>query len=319
MPLEVTLAPLIAVLGPTGSGKSQLALALADKLNGEIVNFDSVQVHRGLDIGSAKLPQAERRRVPHHLIDVVSPTEELTAGAYAQRTRRALEEIRQRGSLSILAGGTGFYLRALLEGLSPAPERNDGLRSRLTELAARRPAALHRYLAYRDPASARRIHPNDHQKLIRAVELTRLVGEPLSAIQSQPRKPLRGFAVLKLGLIPDREQLYAHLDRRTAYMFENGLLEETSTLLNTGIPPQSKALQSLGYRQAVSVLRDGMPVEEAIRECQMKTRQYAKRQLTWFRAEPGVLWLEGFGSDPEIQGSALSRAKQFLATISPNS
>ncbi len=316
LPPEVTLSPLIAVLGPTGSGKSHLALALSQEFNGEIVNFDSVQVHRGLDIGSAKLSQAERRGVPHHLIDVITPTEQLTAGAYARLARPVLEQIRQRGSLPILAGGTGLYLRALLEGLSPAPERNELFRARLSALAARRPATLHRYLAHRDPTSAGQIHPNDHQKLIRAIELIRLGGEPASAIQSQPREPLQGFAVLKIGLSPDREQLYAHVSRRTSHMFEGGLLEETNALLETGVPPESKALQSLGYRQAIGVLREGMPVGEAILECQTKTRQYAKRQFTWFRAERGVLWLAGFGSDPGIQAAALSQARQFLATFS---
>ena len=307
--LESTLSPLFAVLGQTGSGKSHLALTLAGELRGEIVNFDSVQVHRGLDIGSAKLSQSERRWVPHHLIDVVTPTEELTAGAYARLARPVLKQIRQRGSLPILVGGTGLYLRALLEGLSPAPQRDDRLRARLRSLATRRPAVLHRYLAYRDLASAGRIHPNDHQKLIRAIELAGF------AIQSHSREPLQGFAVLKIGLSPDRGELYDRLNRRTAQMFQNGLLEETNALLEAGISRQCKALQSLGYRQAIRVLREGMPLEEAIRECQTKTRQYAKRQLTWFRAEPGVRWLAGFGTDPGIQNAALFEARQFLTKL----
>lgn len=313
--LESTLSPLIAVLGPTGSGKSQLALSVAGELLGEIVNFDSVQVHRGLDIGSAKVPQSERRGVPHHLIDVVTPTEELTAGAYARLARPVLEQIRQRGGFPILVGGTGLYLRALLEGLSPAPQRDERLRVRLAELAARRPAALHRYLAHRDPASAGRIHPNDHQKLIRAIELSHLGGRPASAIQSRPREPLQGFAVLKIGLSPERRDLSNGINARTAHMFRNGLIEETRALLRAGIEPQSKALQSLGYRQAVKVLEGDISLKDAIRECQTKTRQYAKRQLTWFRAEPGVVWLAGFGDDPDIQHGAISEARQFFAKL----
>lgn len=290
-------------------------MTLAEELRGEIVNFDSVQVHRGLDIGSAKLPQIDRRDVPHHLIDVVTPTEELTAGAYTRLARPVLEQIRQRGCLPILAGGTGFYLRALLEGLSPAPQRNERLRARLAELAGHRPAALHRYLGYLDPGSARLIHPNDHQKLIRAIELSHLGGRPASAIQSQPREPLQGFAILKIGLSPERRELSNRINARTAHMFRNGLIEETGALLRAGIEPQSKALQCLGYRQAVKVLEGDISLKDAIRECQMKTRQYAKRQLTWFRAEPGVLWLAGFGTDPGIQIAAISEARQFIAKL----
>ena len=314
--LESTPSPLIVVLGPTGSGKSQLALHLARELGGEIINFDSVQVHRGLDIGSAKLSQSERLGVPHHFIDVITPLEEITAGTYARAARPLLQRIRRSGSLPILAGGTGLYLRALLEGLSPAPERDQRLRARLRSIAARHPHALYRYLAYRDSASAKRIHPNDHQKVIRAIELSVSGGRPASVIQSQPREPLPGFTVLKIGLAPDRKELYEHLNHRTAQMFENGLLEETSALLQAGIPPESKALQSLGYRQAISVLRQSITVEQAIQECQTKTRQYAKRQLTWFRAEPGVVWLAGFGNDPGIQIAALSEVGRFLSTFS---
>ncbi len=313
--MQSPISPLVALVGPTGSGKSQLALYLAGQLQGEIISFDSVQVHRGLEIGSAKLSQAERRGIPHHLIDVVGPGEELTAGAYVRLARPVLEDIRSRGSLPILVGGTGFYLRALLEGLSPAPERNEPLRVRLAQVAARRPAALHRYLAWRNPISARRIHPNDHQKLIRAIELIRFGEEAIFAIQSQTREPLVGFEVLKIGLNPTRSELYARLDQRTACMFESGLLEETNTLLQSGIPFGSKALQSLGYRQAAKVLVQGIPLDEALRECQTKTRQYAKRQLTWFRAEPDVFWLDGFGTHPEIRSSALGRIVRLLTDL----
>ncbi len=307
-----SLWPLLVVLGPTGSGKSQLALRLAAELAGEIVNFDSVQVYKGLDIGSAKLPPEARQGIAHHLIDVLEPGEELTAGGYARLARESVGRIRERGHIPILAGGTGFYLRALLEGLSPAPARNEKLRIRLGMLAGRWPLALHRYLHYKDAAAAARIHPNDRQKLIRAIELTVLSDRPASEVQGQPREELRGFAPLKLGLSPERRNLYCELNRRTAEMFEGGLLEETCALLQSGLPGDSKALQSLGYKQAVQILREGRDRSEALNECQTRTRQYAKRQLTWFRGEREVHWLEGFGFEAGIQEAALGAVRAFL-------
>ncbi|MGH9583882.1 MAG: tRNA (adenosine(37)-N6)-dimethylallyltransferase MiaA, partial [Bryobacteraceae bacterium] len=293
------------MIGPTGAGKSDLALALAESLGGEIVNCDSVQVYRGLDIGAAKLRAPERRGIPHHLIDIIGPSEELTAGAYARLARRTLFDIARRGRVPIVAGGTGFYLRALLDGLSLAPGRDENLRARLGRIASRRPAALHRLLRVRDPLAAGRIHPNDLQKLIRALELSLLEGRAASAAQSRPRDALEGFAALKLGLAPDRAALYTLLNHRSERMFREGLLRETADLLASGVPSGAKPLQALGYRQAVSVLKGGLALEDAIRECQTKTRQYAKRQLTWFRAEPDVVWLPGFGSEPAIQRQAI--------------
>jgi tRNA dimethylallyltransferase len=307
--LESTPSPLIAVLGPTGSGKSELALALAGQLKGEIVNFDSVQVCRGLDIGSAKLSPAERKNIPHHLIDVADPNVGLTAGAYATLGQDAAVEITRRGFVPIFVGGTGFYLRALLDGLSPAPPANPYLRTRLAELARRRPLALFRYLSRMDPATAERIHPNDHQKLIRAIELARQA-EPVPP--RLPRRSLPGFVFSKIGLDPDRSALRSRIDARVRRMFKSGLLEETKALIANGVSPRSKALQSIGYRQAVSVLEEGAGLEDAIRDCQTKTRQYAKRQMTWFRREEGVCWLQGFGEDPEIQKIALARCQEFV-------
>ncbi len=304
------------ILGPTGSGKSELSLRLAEELDGEVVNFDSVQVCRGLDIGSAKPPLSARRAVPHHLIDCVDPNNGLTAGTYARMARSVLEEIRDRGLIPILVGGTGFYLRALLEGLSPAPARNEALRKRLAALAKRRPSALHRYLVRRDPRSGQRIHPNDHQKLIRAIELALLSNRPASEVQGHPRQTLQGFMPLKIGLSPDRCSLYTHLNDRTVQMFRRGLLQETEAVLKSGASAESKAMQSLGYRQAVKVILNGMSIDDAIAECQTKTRQYAKRQMTWFRSEAGVVWLNGFGGQPEIQSAALLQVQMFLAESS---
>ena len=287
-------------------------MTLAEKLPAEIVNFDSVQLCRGLDIGSAKPPLSARNRVPHHLIDCVDPNQGLTAGAYSVLAHSVVEDIRGRGRVPVLVGGTGFYLRALLSGLPPAPIGNQAIRERLGRLSKRRPAALHRYLARYDPPSASRIHPNDHQKLIRAVELVLLSKRPASATLSLPRQMLRGFTILKLGLSPDRASLYTCLNLRTAQMFRSGLLEEAEALLNSGVSPDSKAMQSLGYQQAVKVLRNRISLEAAIDESQTKTRQYAKRQMTWFHKEPDVIWFNGFGHNPEIQLAAWMRIQQFL-------
>jgi tRNA dimethylallyltransferase len=299
--------PLIAVVGPTGAGKSELALRLADWFRGEIVNCDSVQVYQGLDIGSAKTPERRRLGIPHHLLDIIPPSDELTAGSYARRATAALHAIRSRGTLPVMAGGTGFYLRALIDGLSPVPARNQELRARLADVARRRPGALFRFVRLRDVGVAERVHPNDRQKLLRAIEL---IGQRFA-----PRQALEGFRVLKIGLIPDRATLYQKLDERSVRMFENGLLAETQGLLDAGLSPGAKALATLGYRQAVSVLTRVMPVSEAIADCQLRTRRYAKRQITWFRSEPDVHWLTGFGDDGGVQEEAASLVRDFLRSL----
>ena len=285
---------------------------MAETFGGEIVNCDSIQVYRGLNIGSAKLPIEARRGIPHHLIDVASPDRDLTAGDYARLGRPLLDEIRNRHRTPVMVGGTGFYLRALLDGLSPAPERDYKLRERLGMLSQAKPGALHRYLRRYDARSATRIHPNDHQKLIRAIEMSVIGRQPASQIQSSPRQALSGFSVLKLCLLPDRQMLRDRIDRRASRMFENGLLEETQRLLDWGYSPEAKPLQSIGYKQAMNVLFGRSSVAEAIEECQTRTRQYAKRQMTWFRGEPNVIWLPGFGTDSAIQNCAAVSVGQFL-------
>ena len=297
-------SPLLVVLGPTGSGKSSLAVALARRFGGEVVNFDSVQLYRDLSIGAAKTPESERRGVPHHLLDTLAPSEDLSAGAYARLARSLLADVAGRGRLPILAGGTGFYLRAVLDGLSPAPPRDPALRQRLSQAEQRRPGLLHRLLSRCDPPAARRIHPNDHQKLIRAIEL--------ASTRRAPREPLTGFRTGKLGLDPDRQALYTRLNERSARMFSEGLIAETAALLAAGLPPHAKPLQALGYKQALQHLTADLPLAEAIAECQTRTRQYAKRQLTWFRAEHHVMWLPGFGNDPAIQQQAFTLVKRWL-------
>jgi tRNA dimethylallyltransferase len=301
-------SPLVVIAGSTGSGKSALALAMACSFGGELVNYDSVQVYRGLDIGSAKTPAGERRGIPHHVLDAISAEEELTAGAFSELARVSLRQIADRRALPILVGGTGFYLRSLLDGLSPAPKRNPDLRRRLRDLAAGRPAALHRFLRRVDAAAAGRIHAHDQQKLIRAIELATSRGsEP-----HMPRQPLSGFRILRIGLDPPRKELYDRINQRSANMFERGLLKETQGLLDSGVPAQSKALQALGYKQAVAVLENRQSLEEAVAEVQTKTRQYAKRQMTWFRREPEMHWLNGFGDSQEVQHSAGALVADFI-------
>lgn len=305
--------PLVVILGPTGSGKSQLAIETALRSNGEVVNYDSVQLYRGFEIGAAKIPFEERRGVPHHLLDVAGPAHDFTAGEYAREARLALAEISSRSAVPVLCGGTGFYLRALLAGLSPAPARHARVRERLEGIAVRRASSLHFLLSRIDPAAARQIHPNDCQKLIRAIEMAHLERRKTSDIQMRPRNALTGYRILKLGLNPDRGLLYDALNVRSKALFSLGLLEETKKLLAEGYSADSKPMQSLGYRQAVSVLMGKMPVDEAVEECRAKTRQYAKRQCTWFKAEESVNWFKGFGTDPQIQEQARALVADFLA------
>ncbi len=300
------------VLGPTGAGKSELSLVLAGEFGGDIVNCDSIQVYRGLEIGCAKVTKAQRSAIRHHLIDILDVDGDLTAGAYSRLARDAISTIQEAGRFPIVVGGTGFYLRALLDGLSPAPLRDAQLRSRLSNLAGRRPSALHRFLRKHDRAAAARIHPNDHQKLIRAIEMIWQTCQPATLIQSAPRDAMKPNATLKIGLNPDRSALYKRLDERSAGMFHKGLLTETEELLAAGFSPELKPLQSLGYRQAVKVLTGQMSLEEGIRECQAKTRQYAKRQVTWFRREPDVRGLNGFGTEEGVQDAAREIMRTFI-------
>lgn len=291
------LRPLVAIAGPTGSGKSDLALAVAERFGGEIVNYDSVQVYRGFDVGSAKVPVAGRRRIRHHLIDIRDAGETYTAGDFVRDARALLPGI----GLPVLCGGTGFYLRSLLRGLSPGPERNDALRADLERRDIRK------LLERLDPEAARRIHPNDRNKSLRALELRILAGRGASALfAEQPAEPLEGYRTLLIGLDPPRAALYKHLDARCDRMWQGGLLEEVRRLLDSGVSPTAKPFESLGYRQALQ------PSTEALEEMKVKTRQYAKRQWTWFRAEPGMEWFPGFGFETKTQHLVLERVARFL-------
>ena len=310
---KTSVAPLIAIVGPTGSGKSDLALRLAGEFQGEIVNCDSLQVYRHLDIGTAKVPPSERRGIPHHLFDILDPDQVFTAGEYGRRARAALREITARRRLPIVAGGTGLYLRALLDGLFPGPGRDEALRTRLAGREARRPGFLHRLLSRFDPQAAPRIHPADVQKLIRAVEVCLLTRRPLSAWFREPRQALEGFRTLKLGLNPPRQALYERLDTRCQRMFEAGLAAEVRQILDRGFPAASKPLQSHGYRQAVQFLQGELDLKEALHFARRNTRRYAKRQWTWFRRESDVVWIQGFGDQPQVQAEALPLVEGFLA------
>jgi tRNA dimethylallyltransferase len=294
--------PLVVVLlGPTGSGKTALSLALAERYGGEIVSCDSVAVYRGMDLGTAKPSKVQRAQVPHHLIDVTDPDRPFTAGEYSHRARAALRDIAARGRMPIVTGGTGLYLRALTDGLFAGPQRQEGIRARLRQSVNRHGAMwLNRMLQRLDPASAGRIHANDIPKLIRAIEVCLAAGSPMSQVLA--RDPLLGFRIRRIGLTPPRALLYERLNLRCAEMFAAGLVEETRGLVARY--GQVTALDSLGYRQACAVLRGDWSVDLATRAAQQGHRNYAKRQMTWFRREAKVDWIEGFGDAREVTDQA---------------
>jgi tRNA dimethylallyltransferase len=306
--------PLIVILGATGSGKTALSLALAEKFEGEIVNCDSVAMYREFEIGTAKPNAMERARAPHHLFDFVDPAGHMTAGEYARQARETLQQIKSRNHLPIVVGGTGLYLRALLEGLFPGPQRSEELRGRLRERAERKDY-LSRVLQRLDPAAAEKIHANDTPKLIRAIEVCLASHDKMTDLWKQGREPLQGFKIIRLGLNPEREFLYQRINRRAQKMFEDGLVEETQTLV-TKYGDSSWALGSLGYKQSVQLLRGEINREAAITAAQQSHRNYAKRQMTWFHREPDVTWIAGFGDDAAIQQQAIDRVNQEAKMLS---
>lgn len=304
-------APLIAIVGPTASGKSALGVYLAREFGGEVLACDSTQLYRGFDVGTAKPALAERRGVPHHVIDVLDPTDAATAGGYREMALQALADLRVRNTLPVLTVGTGLYWRALLEGLADLPQRSEELRERLRAIAAKHPPGhLHKILQRLDLATAQKIAPADEQKLIRAVEVCLLAKQPVSLMHRAGRTPLVGWRAIKLGLTPPREALYDRIHSRTESMLANGWIEEVRGLLQSGLPENAKPFDFIGYRELRSVLRNEMTLEAARLAIQQATRRYAKRQLTWFRKEPAVHWLSGFGDDPQIQ----QQAREFIAS-----
>lgn len=305
--------PVLVVAGPTASGKTALALALALHFHGEIVNFDSMQVYRDLDVGTAKPTAEEMTRVPHHLIGEISPQEPCTAGEYARRGRQRLLKIAARGRLPVLVGGTGFYLRALLEGLFEGPPADEALRQRLrARVLQRGPEFLHRLLRRLDPDAAARIAPRDAAKAIRAIEVRLLTGKPMAQLwQERASQAFTPAQPVKLGLNPPRARLYQRIDERAAVMFAGGIQEETRRLL-ARYPAGLRVFESHGYKQACDILLRGARTSDALAEAQQEQRNYAKRQWTWFRRDPRMHWLNGFGDDPTLQNEAIAWVEREL-------
>jgi tRNA dimethylallyltransferase len=304
--------PLIVLVGPTASGKTSLALRIAQQCSGEIVSCDSVAVYREMEIGTAKPTLQERSLVPHHMIDIVFPDESCTAGDYSRQAREALTGIASRNHLPIVAGGTGLYLRALTDGLFPAPPQKPGRRERLRTIASTRgPAYLHRLLTRLDPAAASAIHANDVPKAIRAVEVSLAAKQPLTRQWQQGRDTLTGYRILRLGLNPPRPRLYERINQRAPDMFDRGLVQETERLI-ARYGPGIRPLTSLGYAEASAVLRNQLTLDQAVAQAQQGHRNYAKRQLTWFRRDPNIHWLPGCGGDPDITDQALTLISHHL-------
>jgi len=291
--------PLLVIAGPTASGKSELALRAAEVFSGEIVNCDALQFYRGFDIGTAKTPAAERRGVPHHLLDVLDPQTGFSAGDYARSAREVIAGISARGRLPILVGGTGFYYRALTRGLFPGPGGDDRLRSRLDEIANRRGTPfLHRMLQRVDPPSAVRILPGDRKRLIRALEVFFLTGRPLTAHFADTVSPIAGMRVIAIALRIESALTAERVARRVDQQFARGLLDEMRGLLESGLPETARPFGGLVYRQALEHLH-GVRDEAATRELiARENRHYARRQLIWFRKEPDLEWFEGPGESP---------------------
>jgi tRNA dimethylallyltransferase len=311
---DVRPPTVVAVLGPTASGKSALALGLAERYGGEIVNCDSTAVYRGFDIGTDKVPLSERRGIPHHLIDVVDPTDEYTAARYAQDAARAIREIHVRGALPLLVGGTGFYFRALTRGLFPGPGKDARLRARLESLAERRGAGfLHRMLRRIDPPSAIRIQPTDLKRMVRALEVFFLTGRPLTAHFSETVSPLPDVRVIAIGLQLPAALTSVRVTRRVDEQFARGLMTEVRDLLARGIPENARPFGGLVYRQALELLH-GIRDEAATRALvAQENRRYARRQLIWFRKEPNLQWFDGPGESPSTRAAVERLLDQRLS------
>lgn len=306
-PTAQTQKNIIAIVGPTASGKSELGIELALRVGGEIINCDSVQVYRGIEIATAKVPLSERRGVPHHLIDFVPPEINYTAGEWAREAATKIEEIEARGRVALLVGGTGFYLRALRHPFFPSPPTDEGLRKRLTEIRERRGALhLHKLLARLDALSAGQLYPRDWPRVQRALEVKLQTGLPMFEQMPGRAVPHESAARIRVfALNPPREELYRRINTRAETHFAAGLVEEVRALLERGVPADSNALGAHGYRRVVEYLKGQRTLESAVEQTRLDVRHYSKRQLTWFRREPGVVWLEGFGDDAPVQEQVL--------------
>jgi len=303
---------LVVILGPTGSGKTALSLELATRFHGEIVNCDSVAMYREFLIGTAKPTAEEQARAPHHLFDVIDPTNFTTAGEYARSAREVLRRVQQRAALPIVVGGTGLYLRALIDGLFAGPERSEELRQRLRQRAHEKGAHyLHRVLRRMDSEAALRIHANDVPKMTRAIEVCLATKQPMSEQWKAGREPLTGFDILRIGLDPNRADLYRRIHERVLAMFDAGLVEETRQLLEK-YGEAARPLSSIGYKQVVQLLKGEIDREAAVDAVQQAHRNYAKRQMTWFRREPEVTWIQGFGNQSEVTTQAVAAIQNHL-------
>jgi tRNA dimethylallyltransferase len=310
-PSNQSTQPILAIVGPTASGKSELGIEVALRFDGEIINCDSVQVYREIEIATAKVPLSERRGVPHHLIDFVPPEINYTAGEWAREAARKIVEIEARGKMALLVGGTGFYLRALRQPFFPSPKTDESLRRRLTEIRERRgPEYLHKMLRRLDPQSATMLFGRDWPRVQRALEVKLQTGESMAAQAGARAEPPPCAARIRvLALLPPRAELYRRINERTQTHFAAGLIDEVRRLLERGLPADSNALGAHGYRRVVEYLRGKRTLESAIEQSKLDVRHYAKRQLTWFRREPGVEWFEGFGNDPFLQERVMRRIR----------
>ena len=304
--------PGIIIVGPTASGKSRLGIFLAARFDGEIVSCDALQLYRRMDVGTAKVNAAERERVPHHMMDLLDPAEEFNAGTFQDLARKSLEEIRGRGRIPFIVGGTGFYLRALLEGLFDGPSREETLRTRMRKIIERKgPEALHRALKRVDPRSAEKIAEADGARIIRAYEIYLVSGQPMSWWQRQPRNALSGYRWLKIGILISRPELYERINARVDMMFQSGFLEEVQALLDR-YPGNSPAFKAIGYRQVVDHFDGKCSLEEAIENTKMESRRYAKRQMTWFQRDPEIRWIEDEGETEKLEEKARVMVDGFL-------
>ena len=288
-----TAPPLIVLCGPTATGKTALSLQLAQWMEVEVISADSRQVYLGMDVGTAKVTQQERSLVPHHLIDLIAPDESFSVSRFVEMAESVARGIQSRNCTTLVVGGTGLYIRGLTEGLLDAPSADEPLRLELQQRESRGgPGTLHKMLTRVDPESAASIHPNNLVKIVRALEVYAQSGRPISALQKEHGFAQKKYPLLKLGLFLPQEQHETLMLRRTEAMFAQGLLDETEALLRRGYEPETSALRTLGYHEAVAVLRGRMKVEEAISKVYVRTRQYAKRQMTWFKKDPEIIWVD---------------------------
>jgi tRNA dimethylallyltransferase len=305
---DVRAPSIIAIVGPTASGKSALGIELALHLGGEIINCDSVQLYEGIQIATAKVPSEERRGVQHHLIDFVSPRINFSAADWARAAIEKIDEIEARGRRVLLVGGTGLYLRALRQPFFPSPPTDERLRARLTKIRERHgPERLHRILQRFDPAEADKLNPRDWPRVQRAIEFCLQTGERISRERPlRPEPPSLAARIRIFALNPPRSELYGRINERTEKHFADGLVDEVRQLLDEGVPAESNALGAHGYRRVVEHLRGQRDLRSAIDQTKLDVRHYAKRQLTWFRHESAVEWLDGFGDDARVQQEAFA-------------